>query len=129
MERTSGAAASAPYPPSSITASTTYCGLGFGPKATNQLLGSLAPGLVAVPVLPARFQLAGKPWKTPLAVPFLLAMTPSSPWRIGSVMLAGRFTWPRTFLEKVLTTLPVIGFTTSEATWGAYRVPPLAKVA
>jgi hypothetical protein len=33
------AAACAPYPPWSMTARTRYCGLGFGPKATNQLLG------------------------------------------------------------------------------------------
>ena len=64
MLRTNGAAASAPYPPWSITASTTYCGLGLGPNATNQLLGSAAPGFVAVPVFPARSQFAGNPVKS-----------------------------------------------------------------
>ena len=50
-----------PYPPWSITASTRYCGLGFGPKATNQLFGSWFFWLEAVPVFPARFHEAGKP--------------------------------------------------------------------
>ena len=50
---TTGADASAPYPPSSITHSTTYSGWATGPKPTNQEFGSSVGALLAVPVLPA----------------------------------------------------------------------------
>src|ERR1700722_8221829 len=119
MLRTRGAAAWAPYPPWSITASTRYCGLGLGPKATNQLLGSSCPGLVAVPVLPARCHEAGKPSKSRYPVPAGLEMTPSSPSRMGVVMLDGRLTCPVATGAMVLTTLPVVGLTISAATSGA----------
>ena len=39
-------------------------GFGLGPNATNQLFGSRPAWFDAVPVLPARFHEAGKPWKS-----------------------------------------------------------------
>jgi len=89
-------------------------GVGRGPKATNQDVGSRFPALLEVPVLPARGKvLSGKPWKAEAAVP--LVITPAIPGGWVSDRRR-RFTCP--------VTTGVIFFTTARWSGRRRRRPP-----
>src|ERR1019366_4522236 len=112
-----------------MTQTTTYCGSAVGPKPTNHAVGSLPLVVSAVPVLPASPPGKLRPRNVPYAVPwgFALWTTPVNPANRAWWVDADMVTWPTTWGANFVMTLPV-GDTTAAATWGAYRVPPLAKV-
>src|SRR5262249_35621046 len=75
--RITGAAAVAPNPDSSSTATPTYCGASAGAMPTNNAVSCL-PATCAVPVLPATVQF-GNERNAPYAVPSVELHAPLNP--------------------------------------------------
>ena len=70
----------------------------------------------------------GKPAKAGAAVPRVLATAPSKPATTGSRMAAGISVLRLTLGATVRTSAPLTS-RIDPPTWGAYTVPPLARVA
>src|SRR3954452_17271179 len=84
--RTAGAAVSAPNPPDSKVATTTYLGFGYGARPTYQDWSARPAPFWAVPVLPATG--IGKPLNTGNEVPPGEPAATRRPWRIAWRKLA-----------------------------------------